>query len=48
MASSAGQLSFADDKLKHGGHWESDQVRSPLTVIGSAWIFITHLESCEI
>ena len=25
MASSAGSLSFADDKLKQGGYWAGDQ-----------------------
>ena len=35
MASSADSLSFADDKLKHGGYWAGDQ---GLVAIDRRWI----------
>jgi hypothetical protein len=36
MASSAGPLSFADDKLKRGRYWATNQAGSQLTVVGQA------------
>jgi hypothetical protein len=47
MASSADSLSFADDKLKHGGYWAGDQGS---VAIDRRWIsqaLVTYLESCE-
>jgi hypothetical protein len=35
MASSADSLSFADDKLKHGGYWAGDQ---GLVAVDRRWI----------
>jgi hypothetical protein len=45
MASSADSLSFADDKLKHGGYWAGDQ---GLVAIDRRWIIQAVREASRI